>query len=200
MKKGIIALAVILIISAAVYGLYPPLVKKRQVEAALQEFAAAVATKDRTQVNQSLATLLSDAAKIHLEVQRFLVTQPDISKSALQDFDKPAFILFVDNVLFTMTDYDYAAELADFTLDADKKSASVRFISHEWADGPEHYAGVAVNMRFSSDTECSGRVVLQRKSTQIEELSCVQHLRIVPKPEEAFKMQQNPEVMRQFLR
>lgn len=199
MKKILIALVAI-IIGAAVYGLYPPLVKKRQAAAVLDQFAATVATKDRAKIGAFLTDTLADDAKIHLEAQVFSISQPDNAKPILQDFDKPAFIAFVDNILFSMTDYDYAAELADFTLGQDGHAADLRFTSQEWADGPEHYAGVAVNMRFSSNTECDGHVQFQGKAVRMDNVSCVQHLRMVPKPGEAIKMQQNPEVLQHFLR
>lgn len=194
------AIAACLLVGWGYYHfLYPPSVLRRATEKTLEGFADSVATHDRAAIGAVLQRSLADAAKIHLEVSFFSLTQTQ-GKPVTQDFDKAGFIRFLDNVLYTLENYTYQPELQGFTLSKDGASADVTFTSLEWADGTSYYGGVAVGMRFTSTTDCTGRVVFREKAPLLEQASCAVHMHAVPKPEEAVKIQQNPEALRQLLR
>lgn len=187
-----------LVAGASYYFLYhPPVVMKRATDKALMQFSEAVATKDRAKVGESLQALLTDDATIHLEVNFFSITG-NPPPPMVQDFDKASFIRFIDNTLYPLTDYMYSPNLKKFALAGDKQSAAVTFTSKEWADGSNYYGGIAVNMRFSSDTTCEGKAVFSGKQARLQQATCSMQFRAVPKPQDLEKLQ-NMEGMRDYL-
>ncbi len=190
---------VLLVLGCGYYKfMYTPHILREATQKALDDFSAAVATKDRAKVGASLSAHLMEGAKIHLEVTFFSLTQNQ-QKPVVEDFTKAEFLTFIDNVLYPLDDYEYTPELGDFSLNSERNAAGVTFTSSEWADGKSHYAGVAVGMRFSSNSECEGHVLFANKIPSIDTVSCKLELRAVPKPEEAYKIQSNPEAMQQLL-
>src|SRR5947208_187089 len=92
-------LAFLLIAGGIYYQFYyPPNAFRHKTQAALDEFSAAVATKDRVKIGEALGRLLSEQAHIKLEIGFFSLSQPD-SKTTAQEFDKQGFIAFVDTIL-----------------------------------------------------------------------------------------------------
>ncbi len=150
--------------------------KKREAQAALQQFADAVASKDRAKVSAALTELLTDDAKIHLTVNFFSIgnTRPAMD----QYFDKAQFITFIDNILYSLTDYSYTPTLKTL----DNKTGDASFISSEWADGANMMGGVSLNMRYSSNSECTGNVMFENKTARLKEATCQLQFRQVPKP------------------
>jgi hypothetical protein len=189
MQKIIIFLVVLSSIAGIAYWqfFYPPHILKNQTEAALEQFADRVATKDRTKIGEALNDLLADDAKITLGVSFFSITRQN--PAVVQNFDKANFIHFIDTVLYPMTDYAYEPVLETFELADDRQSAAVMFSSKEWADGNNYYAGTQVAMRFSSiDTKCTGQVAFADKKASLREADCTLTLMMVPKPGEAEKI------------
>lgn len=177
--------------------LYPPTVRQRQTRLALERFSEAVASHDRGRISGVLSELMNEDAKLTLEVQ-WLAFSERGRQPIVQDFTKADFVRFVDNILYTMDDYGYTPELEQFRYAKD--GATVVFTSGEWADGKSHYGGIAVSMRFSSNTRCEGEVVFAGEEVvQLKQARCTQQLRALPKPEEAHKLQQNPAAMQQYL-
>lgn len=158
-KVGI--LIVVLLVAVAggyYYTLYPPLLKQRQVEHALKDFGTTIATKDREKIDTGIKQLLSDSVQIHLEVG-FVALNPQHSSNVdSEDFDRDGFISFVDNVLYSLSDYSFSADIQDFKLSADRKTADVTFVAKAWGEGMSYYAGVGSNMRFNSLTTCKSQV------------------------------------------
>lgn len=201
MRAALIIIAVSLIAGFCWWHfLYTPNVLKRHTEQALQAFAQTVESKDRAKIGAALQLLLADTARIHLEVTFFSLTQQDSPPAVKQDFTRQEFISFVDNILYTLTDYSYRPMLESLTPAPDKQTASVMFSSKEWADGASLYAGTAVQMRFSSETACGAELHFADKQPVIDKLSCAMGLKSIPKPGEAQKIQQNPEMLKQLLR
>jgi hypothetical protein len=200
MKRLLIPLFVALAAGLAYHQFfYPPTLLRRATMQALADFSSAVATRDRANVSAVLERTLPETAKIHMEVGFFALTQPQ-TQPVTQDFDKAAFIRFIDTVLYPLDDYHYQPELEEFTLSEDRSHADVVFTSMEWADGKSYFGGLAINMRFTSTTECKGHVAFREGKPLLEEASCSVRMHSVPKPEEAQKIQQNPEALRQLLR
>lgn len=177
--------------------MYPPHLMEVATEKALMAFGEATLTKDRAKVAAVLNAHIAEGAKIHLEVTFFALTHN--GKPMVQDFSKPEFVTFIDNVLYPLDMYEYQPELRSFTLNKEHTAADVTFTSKEWADGTSHYAGIAVGVRYSSATECEAHVLFAQMVPYIETASCKMALNTVPKPEEAYKIQQSPEAMQQFL-
>lgn len=177
---------------------YPPVVMKRQAAHALESFADVVETKDRAKISQALQDLLTDDAKIRLEVHFFSITQAN-NPPVVQDFDKESFVSFIDNTLYPLTDFAYYPDLKKFSLAEDRQSAGVTFSSREWADGANYYGGVSVNMRFSSDTVCEGTAAFAAESVKLRDAVCRMQFRAVPKPQDIEKMQNNADAMREYL-
>jgi hypothetical protein len=198
-RKALLMIAALLV-GGGVYHqfFYPPTLMKKAVQRSLEQFGQAVATGDRAQVGQVLDAQMADDAIVHLEVS-FLSLVHQNHQPMTQDFDKAGFVRFVDNILYSLETYHYQAQLESLLLNADRSMADITFTSKEWADGKSHYGGVAVGMRFSSDTQCSGQVVFAGLLPKLKTARCAMSMRSVPKPEEAYKIQQNPEAMRQFL-
>ena len=200
MKRFIIIVVILALAGCGYYFFYPPLVLQRQTEKAFSDFSKMLALHDRAKVGEGLQKILSSTAQIHLEVRTISLSQLDGGAPVVQDFDKPAFITFIDNILFTLTEYYYEPEVVDFVLAADKKSAAVTFTSREWGDGITYYGGTGINTRFSSNSTCEGQVHFEGKNTLLDKASCTLRMTSVPKPEEAQKVQENPEALRQLLR
>jgi hypothetical protein len=187
MKAVVLGLGVLAAAGAGYYfGFYPPVVKEREAARALDSFAQAIASKNRATITQSLEGLLAADARIRLSVHMFAIGQPG-RPALVQEFDKPAFIRFIDNTLYPLTDYGYSARIVSFSLKNDSE-ADVALASKEWADGSDMYGGVAVNMRFSSDTQCTGSVRFAGEAPQVAQLSCEMQFRSVPKPGEAQRL------------
>jgi hypothetical protein len=163
--------------------LYPPSVMKRNTENALQHFADAVDTQDRAQVTAALDKLLTDDAKVHLEVTFSAISSANL-RPMTQDFDKASFITFLDNILYTVTDYHYRPKLVEFTL-GENTVANVQFTSTQWADGPSFYDGVSLMMHFSGDTQCTGEAVFENKQPKLRVANCSVLLRSVTKADSA---------------
>ena len=190
------ALIVLLLIVFAFMGggyyyqnYYPPSVLKREAKKSLNEFAASVATKDRAQISAALQKLLTDDAKIHLEVSFFAGITNETPPSK-QDFDKKSFIAFIDNILYSLTDYSYQPTLT--RIDASRRKegvAPVEFTSNDWADGKNFFAGVGVDMRFTTNVECKGNTRFDPAimHIQLSSANCAVHLRSIPKPGQATK-------------
>ncbi len=194
---GILFVALVAACGYYKFGYVPNLLRE-DTEKALDEFAQAIASQERSKVAEALDAHLTDNAKIHIEVTFFSLTQNG-QRPVAEDFTKKEFMTFIDNVLYPLDHYEYTPQLVDFKVNSDRDAAEVVFTSSEWADGKGHYAGVTVGMRFSSDTECTAHVVYPGKVPSISTASCKISLRAVPKPEEAYKIQGNPEAMQQFI-
>lgn len=160
---------------------WPPNAAKREVEKALQQFAAAVETQDRAQVSAALNALIADGATIRLNVEILAVTQQTGQKPVMQDFDKAEFIRFIDNILYTVTDSHYYPKLKTLEYRDDGRPMPVAFTSNERGEGSSYYAGVPVAMRFTTDTACTGQVIFTGDAPQLSQASCDVGLRMLPK-------------------
>jgi hypothetical protein len=189
------------IVSAVIGGLsyyvlaYPPVVLKRDTAAALTSFSQAVATKNREAIGDALELLLTEDAKIKLEVHFLAIGNQ--KPAVVQDFNREQFTSFIDNILYPLTDYMYEARLTTFALAEDRASAQVAFTSKEWADGANLYGGVSINMRYSSETQCEGTVTFA-PSPRLKQALCRVQFRSIPKPGEANKLR-NIEGAREML-
>lgn len=186
--KGVLAVLAVLIAAGAYYFFYyPPTLLKRATQDALQQFADSVATKDRAKISDTLTRFLTAEAKVRLEIHILSITQPNLPPM-VQDFpSKESFIQFIDNTLYPLSDYSYSAKLRQFTLAEDRQSAAVKFTSKEWGDGINYFGGASVQMRFSSDTDCEGKVIFAGEVAQLDQVVCKMEFRSVPKPGEANK-------------
>lgn len=199
MRKYLSVAAILAAAWAGYYFLYPKAVLARYTQDVLDEVSRAVASKDRAVVGETLKKYMTDDAQIHLEVRMFSITQPEGGKPEAQDFDRTVFLNFIDNILYSLTDYNYEPMLQQFDLSTDHKSAAVTFNSKEWADGKSYFAGTPVNMRFSSDTQCTGHVIFENKKPLLDKADCAMQLRAIPKPEDMYKLQTNPAALIQLL-
>lgn len=159
---------------------YPPSAMKHATEKSLQQFAAAVETQDRAQVSAALDALIMDDAVIHLDVEILAITQQTGRKPLSQDFDKQAFITFIDNILYTVTDTHYYPKLKMLEYRSDGTPMPVEFTSNERGEGNSYYAGVQVMMQFTTDTTCTGQVVLAGETPKLSQASCSIGLRMIP--------------------
>lgn len=189
-----IALLVILLgaIFSSVYyfKFYPPSIMHTSIKTALENFNTSMASKDRKKISANLDELLTDNAKIHLEISFLTLTAQ--GRPITQDFEKQNFISFVDNTLYSLSDYDYVGELADFTASNDHKTADFSSTATNWADGISLYGGVGVNLRYSGNTNCKGILNFSENlsaAPKINSLNCTINLRSVPKSGEESKLQ-----------
>ncbi len=212
--KSITSLLVLLvaIISAiAAYHFSDSQVKKRATLAALEKFSESVATHDRAKISAELGELLSDDAKIRLDIHFFSIGNPKADIG--QDFDKTQFINFIDNILYSMSDYDYKPQLQSLEKNNNQENDNqvsnnqvsnnlvnsetriVKFTSVEWADGVNMLGGTAINMRYSSSSECEGIVLFAAEKLQLKKLNCRVSFRQVPKPGQEGKFLNKNNVM-----
>lgn len=185
MKKPLIFFMLLLLAMGG--GLYyqflwPPSASKRAVEAALQQFAAAVETQDRAQVAAALDRLLADDALIRLDVEIVAFTQTTGRKPVAQDFDKAAFIAFIDNILYTVSDTHFYPKLQELSYRSDGSPMPAQMTSSARAEGNSYYAGVQVMMQFRTDSQCSGQVIFESDAPKLYRASCSVGLRMTPKP------------------
>lgn len=203
MKAGYITLAAMALAGASTYYYHthdPLAILRHRAEQAFADTAQAVASKDLNQVSQALQRYLAEDAQIHLEVRFFTLTQAYDGKPMVEDFTKASFITFINNILYSMEQYSYEPTLGELTPAKDFKSAAIRFTSKELASGNSYYAGTAIGTQFSSETECEGEMAAPDGNPRLSKASCIMHLRTAPKPEEAHKLENNPEALRQLLR
>jgi len=194
-----LAIIVLFIAGGAYYQFYyPPMVLKHKTEAVLADFGKVIESKNRSSIGSRLEQLLTEQPKLHLDVFFLSFGQPD-TRPVAQDFDKANFISFVDNIIFSLNDYGYQAELQNFNLSKDRTAADITFTSQEWGEGLSYYGGASITMHFSSTTICEGHVIFTSEKPQLDRLSCAMKLFSLPKPGEENKLQ-DPEVLRQFLR
>ncbi|MGE0753886.1 MAG: hypothetical protein AB7L92_01855 [Alphaproteobacteria bacterium] len=196
-----ILLPILLLIAGGVFyylSYYPPVVLKGRTEGALQTFANSVELKDRDAVGAALDQLMTDDVQVKLDVHFFSITSSGNS-GIVQDFDKGEFILFVDNVLYPLSDYGFMPQLETFVLTEDRQSAQITFTAKAWADGASLFGGVSVETRTSTDVSCQGTVRFTQTTTQLGKADCSLTLRTVPKPGQAEKIQNNADAMRDFL-
>jgi hypothetical protein len=190
MRNIAVSLIILIVLCGAMAAYYfsDGQTRKRTVRTSLQEFSDAVSTKDRATVSAALTQLLTDDAKIRLEVHFFSIGHGRPMME--QNFDKAQFITFIDNTLYPLTDYSYTPQLT--SLDADGK---VAFTSVEWADGANMMGGVSVDMRFSSDTSCTGSVTFENDTARLRDATCQLQFRQVPKPGQTAKFQSKEGLM-----
>lgn len=193
MKPLLVALIFVFTLMAGGFyyeNYYPPNKLKKATQASLNQFAEAVATKDLTKVSEALNTLLTDDAKVNLEVGIFagITNQTPMTK---QEFDKQSFIDFINNTLYSLSDYAYNPKLIKHDASAIASgTAPVEFTSNDWADGNNMYGGLAVAMRFTTDVSCTGTTKFDEAFVvKLSAANCVVKLRQVPKPGQADKFQ-----------
>lgn len=193
MKFGLLIGLVLAIAGGSYYFFFhPPVVMKRAAEKSLAEFAEAVESQDRAKVGEALNRLLTDDAKIRLEVS--FLTFPRTDRPALiQDFpDKAAFLKFMDNVLYTLTDIHYQPVLERFELAQDKQSAQVKFTSKQWADGDSMVGGTSVGMRYSGEASCEGAAVFA--PARLHSVTCKFALLSVPRQDQMQRLRSSDAV------
>lgn len=194
------ALAAFIVAAISYYHFfYPPNVLRRETSKALETFSLIVESRDRTKISAGFQEFLADDAAIHLEVNFFQMVSQNGKPAVVQDFTKATFIPFIDNLLYSLSEYNYAPTLESFTLADDGQSAAVTFTSTQSADGKSYYGGLNIDMRFSSNATCQGKVSFATKTPRLTQASCAVHLRSVPKSGQAEKMQ-NTESLQQLLR
>lgn len=171
---------VLLLMAGGLYYtlLYPPSIMKRNTENALQRYSDAVETQDRAKVGAAISELLTDDAKVHLEVTFSTISAAN-THPMTQDFDKAQFLSFVDNILYTLTDYHTRPKLEEFTLNGE--AANVKFKATQWADGPTYYTGVTLQAHFTGDTQCTGEAVFTDMQPKLKSANCAMLLRSVAK-------------------
>ena len=181
-------------------AVYPPVVLKRATQHALDAMRDAVESKDRTKVSAGLETFLTEESAVRLDVSFFSIIQQDGGSVHRQDFDRPGFVAFIDNLLYPSDDYGlYSAQIESFELSADRTAADIGFFAKVWADSLSYYGGTGVRMRYSADGDCKAHVLFMEKKAQFDKLQCKVMMRSVPRPEETAKMR-DPKVLQEFLR
>jgi len=199
--KSVIAFIAALLLLAAggyYYCFYPPALLARATQRALDELSQSVATKDRVHIGEAFQALLTDRAHIRLEVSFFTPLQQG-GKPVIQEFDKPAFMAFIDNILYSLQDYSTRNTLQEFSLSTDKQTAHVVFTLHSWGDGLSYYGGISVNVRFNAETVCDGDVAFEGKRALLGGATCKIEIATTPKPGEESKLH-NPETIRELFR
>lgn len=177
--KNIATLLLVLVVLAGAMVFYhfsDAQVKKRAVLTRLGQWQEAVSTKDREKVTAALSDILSEDARVHLKVEFFslLGSRPAME----QNFDRLQFIAFVDNILYSLSDYSTAPSLQN----VDGKTDSFNFTSAEWGDGNNMLGGQAVAMRYGSNTECTGKALFEDNAAKFTEVNCTLQFHQVPKP------------------
>lgn len=188
MKTLLIALgSVTLLMFGGLYYsfFYPPTLMKKQTAQLLQEFSQIVESQDRAKIIEALARLLADDAKVELEVSFSAIHSANVQPMA-QAFEKAAFLTFMDHVLYTLSDYHFYPKLNAFAL-ADA-AADVQFSATQAATGPSYYSGTVVSMRFSGDTQCTGRVLFGAQNPVMHTIQCKVFLRSVASGDSAGAM------------
>jgi hypothetical protein len=183
----ILLAAVILFMLAGLYYqlFYPPSVIRRNMEKTLQHISDVVDTQDRAKIAEMFGSLLTDDIKMHIAVEFSAISGAN-ARPMEQDFDKEKFLPFIDNVIYTLTDYHAHPLLEEFALHGD--TAHVQFKLTHWADGPSFIEGVTLQMHYSGDTDCDGEVVFEDKQPRFHSLNCHVLLRSVTKGDSAGDM------------
>lgn len=153
------------------YSIYPPVVLKHKLQKVLTEFSIMVATRDRAKIGEALNGLLAESSPIKLEV-KFAPALQQNTPGVTQEFDKKSFLPFIDNILYSLENYYFDAQVQEFNLSPDRKSALVTFHSSSWAEDRSGYMGVATNTHFNVDTTCSGEVAFNETTVTFSKVSC----------------------------
>jgi hypothetical protein len=199
--KTIVALVTLLFFMAVgsyYYFLYPPALYERATQKTFDDISKIVATKDRTKISDALKSFITDDAHIKLEVTFFSVFQQN-NPVAVQEFEKQSFISFIDNILYSMQDYAFSAQINEFNLSPDHKSATIILHSEPWADGTSYYSSNSMNVRFSADTTCTAKIVFEGKQVLLDNLTCKLRLATLPKSGQEDKLR-DPEILKGLMR
>lgn len=188
MKTRDLILLMGILVMVWLYFFHPPLILQRKAEALFKEFSETVATHDREQIRAMLTNYISDKAKITLTVNLSFALNQTAQKQMTQEFDKEAFITFIDNILYSMTSYSYLPLLRVFKVSDDRKSAQIYFDGTENANGPGYYSGVQVGMRFRSTSKCKGSLVIDGSDVMLDQVTCTLNVRAAPGEGEAKKL------------
>lgn len=180
--RRILLILLVVIMMPLVYlrFFYPPNVLERETKNAIAQFSIGVMSQDRAVVQESLQNLLSDDAKVQLEVSVLQVLNEQGGPVTTQDFDKTSFVTFVDNILYTLTDYNYESWVDRFKLSEDYKTAQFDYSSQAAASGGAYYAGTKIPMRFTADISCGGQVSYDTGNPQITSMHCSVKFRSLP--------------------
>lgn len=169
-----------------------------RTEAVFDKLREATEESKREEVGYVLENYISPTAKIILNVHFFSLSQQKKDESALS-FDKPSFIRFVDNVIYSMESYHFFGDLSTFELNDAHTMAMVSFKAKAWADGKNHYGGLEIMSRFSTDATCEAQVIFVDAEPFIEQMTCDVPVRIVPKAEEAGRISQDPNALKDLI-
>ena len=185
MKKTRVAISLLLVAIIVAVLYYYSLggnIYRRATQHALDTFSEAVAIKQTAKLGSAFKYYLANNAKIHLEVGFVSLQNPQGNTSEAQDFDKPTFYMFIDNILYSLQDYHVDFHLQNFKLDAEKKSASLTFTSKAWGDSELSYGDVHTNTHFTADSTCEGYVLFDENTNPtFDTLNCKVRLTSLPK-------------------
>ena len=188
MKALLIAATLLLAGGLTYYHFYyPPNVLKRETSAVLTTLNDAVATKDQNKILEAFRQAMTEDATIALEVNFFAIANK--RPAMMQNFpDRESFISYLDNIIYSLNDYDFVAKLDSFELAEDQQSAKVTFSTKQWGDGNSYYGGVSILMRHSTNADCEGEVVFSDQNPQLKNAKCNMQLRSIARPGEVDKL------------
>jgi hypothetical protein len=178
----------------------PATIMRHAAEAEAQKLNEAFATKDRAKISAALNTLLTDDAHIKLTVEFVSLTQQG-QKPMAQDFDKASFITFMDNIIYSLSDYAFGMKVENFALGADKNTAAASLPSWQWGDSTSNsfYAGITTNVRYLGATSCDGTLRFENKIPRLSGATCTLELHVTPRSGEGDALS-SPEQLRDMLK
>jgi hypothetical protein len=147
------------------------------VQHMLNAVESSVKTQDHTQIINAISGLLSDTAVIHLEIDMQATPGQTARNAVLQDFPKPSFLTFVDNMLYSLRNYKLKASLESLKLGMGHTTASLTFSADAQADS---LPGSIMdgNAHFTGQIRCTADVLYGMvNQAQFGRLSCVMQLR-----------------------
>lgn len=137
----------------------PEHVAKREVEALLQEFSNTVSGQDRAAIAGFLNEYLSPDASIDLNVTWSMVGYRGTAPLSRQHFDRESFIRFIDNLLYSLDEYQFQISLEEFKLLEDTHRAEAKTYAWGKARGGDYRGGMRISQRYGLVVNCTGTLL-----------------------------------------
>ncbi len=156
------------------YYLYFPYPYKQNSQQMLDTINMAIKSQNSDQIKRILGATLTDSTQVTLEVAFPSPPGQKTPNVSAEKFSKAEFLSFLDNILYTLHDYNFVANAHSVSLSKDKQSGEMVFTAKADAAGESR---IDANMRFNGDIICNASVnYMNIQVPVITKLACIVHV------------------------
>lgn len=137
-------------------------VTERQLRQEFEAISAAMASQDKDNVGKKLQALIAPDATIQLNVRfsALAVSMPATEGPGnRQDFTRATFLPFIDNLLFSVKNYEAHGDVGEVII-KDDGTADVAYTMHASASGNSYAMGTSIPSRWVTRAECKSNIMI----------------------------------------